>query len=167
MVSFKATILKYNEKGEKTGWTYFDIPADIAGKIKPRYKKSFRVKGTLDDSPVHGIALLPVGNGNFIMPLNKDLRKLIGKRHGAVIMVRLEEDTSDFHFNNDFMECLSDDQEAMNFFKSLALSHQKYFSKWIDSAKTEATKEKRIAMALNALSRKLGYGEMLRLSKSI
>jgi len=30
MVSFKALLLKFDKKGEKTGWTYFEIPAHIA-----------------------------------------------------------------------------------------------------------------------------------------
>jgi hypothetical protein len=44
-------------------------------------------------------------------------------------------------------------------------SHRNYFSKWIDSAKTDATKTKRIAMAVNALSKKWGYPEMMRNSR--
>ncbi|HQV55523.1 MAG TPA: YdeI/OmpD-associated family protein, partial [Chitinophagaceae bacterium] len=44
-------------------------------------------------------------------------------------------------------------------------SHQKYFSKWIDAAKTEPTKVKRITMAVNALAKKVGYPEMIRAAK--
>ena len=45
MIHFNAVIKKFNEQGEKTGWTYIEIPEEIASKIKPGYKKSFRVKG--------------------------------------------------------------------------------------------------------------------------
>ena len=38
MIKFTATILKFNEQGEKTGWTYIEIPADIAQQIKPNNK---------------------------------------------------------------------------------------------------------------------------------
>ncbi len=78
------------------------------------------------------------------------------------MQVQLTPDDSAFIFNKDFMECLHDDPGAESFFNTLTGSHQRYFSKWIDSAKTEPTKVKRIAMAVNALSRKLGYGEMIR-----
>jgi len=44
-------------------------------------------------------------------------------------------------------------------------SHQQYFSRWIESAKTDATKTKRIAMAINAFSKKLGYSQMMQLQK--
>ncbi len=79
-----------------------------------------------------------------------------------MVQVQLTPDDSAFIFNKDFMECLHDDPDAESFFNALTGSHQRYFSKWIDSAKTEPTKVKRIAMAVNALSRKLGYGEMIR-----
>ena len=42
---------------------------------------------------------------------------------------------------------------------------QTYFSKWIESAKTEETKANLIARAVTALSRKLGYPEMMRMGK--
>ncbi|MCH5689032.1 YdeI/OmpD-associated family protein [Niabella sp. W65] len=47
-------------------------------------------------------------------------------------------------------------------FASLAPSHQNYFSKWIDDAKTDATKTKRIAQALFGLNNKMDYGQMIR-----
>ena len=74
-------------------------------------------------------------------------------------------DESEFIFNADFMECLNDEPKALNHFKTLPGSHQRYFSKWIESAKTEITRAKRIVMAVNALSKKWGYGEMIRAGK--
>lgn len=164
-VKFTATLHKFDKQGEKTGWTYFEIPADLAQKIKPGNKKSFRVKGKLDNYKISGIALLPMGGGCFIMPLNVDMRKGVGKRHGAMLKVQLEEDKAGFIFNKDFMDCLADEPKAKEFFQSLTGSHQKYFSKWIDSAKTDETKAKRIAMAVNALVKKWGYPQMLRASQ--
>ncbi len=164
-VQFKATIHKFDKQGEKTGWTYFEIPAELAEKIKPGNKKSFRVKGKLDDFKISGIAVLPMGGGSFIMPLNAALRKGIHKRHGAMLKVQLEEDKNPFQFNPDFMDCLADEPSAKLFFESLSGAHQRYFSKWIDSAKTIETKSKRIAMSVNALAKKWGYPEMLRAQK--
>ncbi|HEY6502487.1 MAG TPA: YdeI/OmpD-associated family protein [Chitinophagaceae bacterium] len=161
-VSFTATIHKFEKQGEKTGWTYIEIPAEMAQKLKPGNKKSFRVKGKLDSYKISGIALLPMGGGAFVMALNAAMRKGFGKKHGAMLKVQLEEDKDEFRFNTDFMDCLADEPAAMNFFKTLAGSHQRYFSKWIDSAKTVETKAKRIAWAVTALSKKQGYGEMLR-----
>jgi len=165
MVQFNTVIQKFKSMGEKTGWTYFELPADIAQKLNPGNKKSFRVKGKLDNHKISGVAILPMGGGNFIMPLNGDMRKAIGKRHGAMLSVQLEEDKKDFVFNADFIACLDDEPKAKEFFQSLPASHQRYFSKWVDSAKTDETKAKRITMAVNALAKKWGYGEMIRASQ--
>ena len=166
MVKFVTTILKFKEQGEKTGWTYIAIPADVAQKIKPGTKKSFRVKGKLDDFPVHQVALIPMGGGEFIMPLNGMIRKGIGKRHGAMLRVALEEDKTPLLLNPEMMECLADEPDALGFFKQLPKSHQHYFSKWIASAKTEATKAKRIAQAVNGLMHGQNFSQMLRAVKN-
>lgn len=165
MVTFNTTILKFDKQGEKTGWTYIEITAAKAKKLKPETKVSFRVKGTLDTFKIKQVALMPMGDGNFIMPLNAAMRKGIGKKQGDKLKVTLEADNSEFEFSADFIECLRDDPEAYDFFQSLTGSHQKYFSKWIDSAKTSATKTKRIVMAVTALAKKQGYPEMIRSNK--
>jgi uncharacterized protein YdeI (YjbR/CyaY-like superfamily) len=63
------------------------------------------------------------------------------------------------------IECLSDEPAALSYFKKLPGSHQKYYSKWIESAKTEATKAKRIALTVNACARQMHFGEMMREQK--
>lgn len=165
MIRLTTILKKFDKQGEKSGWTYIEIPAGFAQKLKPGNKKEFKVRGRLDNFPLERVSLLPMGDGSFIMPVNTAMRKATGKTKGATVKVSLQEDTSEFVFNGDFIECLRDDPRAMDFFQSLPGSHQRYFSKWIDSAKTEPTKVKRITMAVNALSKKLGYGEMLRAAK--
>ena len=103
-----------------------------------------------------------MGEGDFIIALNAELRKKIKKRKGDLLKVQLEEDKKGYQLNKEFMECLNDEPEAIHFFNSLPKSHQNYFSKWIESAKTIETKSKRIAMAVNALSKKWNYGVMIR-----
>jgi Domain of unknown function (DUF1905)/Bacteriocin-protection, YdeI or OmpD-Associated len=162
MVQYTTTIHRFEKQGEKTGWTYIEIPADIAQKIKPDNKKSFRVKGKLDNFKISGVSLLPMGGGAFIMAINGAMRKGIGKRHGALLKVQLEEDEKPYPLNKDFMECLADEPNAIAFFKTIPRSFQNYFSKWIESAKTEPTRVKRIAQAVNGLSKKQNFPELLR-----
>ena len=152
-IQFTTTIQKFGAKGEKTGWTYIEIPADLAQQLKPANKKEFKVKGKLDKHSISRLSVLPMGNGLFILPLNASLRKTLGKNKGAMLQVSLQEDKSDFVFNPDFMECLADDPTAKAFFESLTGSHQRYFSKWIDSAKTEPTRVKRITVSSTSARR--------------
>ncbi len=160
MVKFTTTILQFAKQGEKTGWTYILIPADIADQMYSADKKGFRVKGKLDDFAITGVALIPMGGGNLILPLNAAIRKGIGKRKGAMLNVQLTLDKTTYELNKEFMDCLEDDPDAQAFFKTQTRSMQNYFSKWIDAAKTDATKTKRIAMAVSALAQKLNYSEM-------
>src|SRR3954465_12650465 len=118
-VEYTTVILKFKEMGEKTGWTYIEVPVDLAQRLKKGYKKSFRVKGKLDNHPIKGVALLPMGGGSFIIPINSSMRKGIGKRHGATLKVKLEVDNAPFLFDNDFLECLKEEKEANDFFQSL------------------------------------------------
>lgn len=162
MLQFNTTIKKFNGKGEKTGWSYIEIPVSLAQKLKPVNKKSFRVKGKLDDFSFENIALLPMGKGDFIMALKVDIRRKIKKQKGDSVIVKIEVDNSPIKLNAELIECLSDEPEGFSFFNTLTPGHRKYFSNWIESAKTDTTKTKRIAQALNALSNHQGYGEMIR-----
>lgn len=165
MIQFTTSILQFGRQGEKTGWHYIQIPAELAQQLKPGNKKSFRVKGKLDNFSFEGVALLPMGGGEFIMALNAGMRKGIHKRKGAMLKVQLQIDHKPYKLSGEFMECLNDEPGALAFFNKLPRSHQNYFSKWIESAKTEQTRAKRIAQAVNGLAKKLGYGEMLRALK--
>jgi uncharacterized protein YdeI (YjbR/CyaY-like superfamily) len=120
----------------------------------------------LDDFTIKGVFLLPMGEGDFIMAINAAMRKGIKKQKGETVIVQIEEDTEEAVISPDLMMCLEEDKAALKFFQSLTGSHQRYFSKWIESAKTEATKAKRIAMAVNAFQKKWGYPEMLRAAKA-
>ena len=166
MVTFTAIIFKFGEMGEKTGWTYVDIPADIAQQIKPGNRKSFRVRGTLDHFAIAGVAVMPMGNGNFILTLNADMRKGVRKREGAMLQVSLEEDV-DFKLvvPDDLYECLADEPEALDFFNSLLESHRRYFVNWLNSAKTIETRAKRIGMICHAMNNRMNYSEMIRAAK--
>jgi len=83
--------------------------------------------------------------------------------HGDLLRVSLAVDKQQYQLAADFVACLEDEPRAMAFFNTLPGSHQRYFSKWIESAKTEPTKVKRITMAVNALAKGLGYAEMIRM----
>jgi hypothetical protein len=164
MVQFTAVIQQAAEMGEKTGWSYVIIPPEIALRLKPGNKKSFRVKGKLDAHPISQQALLPIGKGIFMLPLKSSLRKAIHKNKGAMLKLSLEEDKKPLEVSAELLECLSDSPKAEKKFKALPRSHQMYYSNWIESAKTIQTKAKRIGLTITAMEKNLSYGEMLRLN---
>ncbi len=161
MIVFDATILKFGRQGEKTGWTYIPIPATTAEKIKPSQKTSFRVSGKLDDVEIHSVALLPMGEGDFILPLKADLRKKLRKQNGDTVSLRLRADEHAPPLSTDLLLCLEDEPAARAFFDSLPGSHKRYYSNWVDSAKTELTRSRRIASVLHAFIHGMSFAEML------
>ena len=161
MLKFTATILQFAEQGEKTGWTYIEVPSDIAQKLKPGNKKAFRVQGKLDQHPIKAVALMPMGEGDFIMPLNAAIRKGIAKRKGSKLTVQIEVDDDPLPVSEQLMTCLEDEPEALKKFNALPMSHRNYYSNWIESAKTDNTKAKRIAMAINAMIKGWDFAQML------
>jgi hypothetical protein len=166
MIQYKTTIHRFEKQGEKTGWTYIEIPADLAQELFPGNKKSFRVKGKLDNFPIHNVALMPMGDGSFIMAVNARMRKGIAKKHGAMLDVKIEKDDSEIPIHPELIACLEEDEEARQYFESLAPSHRLYFSKWISDAKTEPTKVKRLTQCILALSQQKDYGTMIREQKA-
>jgi hypothetical protein len=162
MVQFTTQILRFDKMGEKTRWMYIEIRADIAEQINPGVKKGYRVKGKLDNYRIEKVAMLPMGEGSFIIPFNAQMRKGTRKQNGSVLNVSLELDERKIPINTELLDCLSDEPEALKYFNSLPKSHQGYFSKWIDTAKTKSTKAKRIAESVNALSLRKNFSDMLR-----
>lgn len=162
MHSFKSIIQKFANKGEKTGWTYVDIPQDIILKLKLKNKKEFRVKGVMDDVVFERLAVYPIGDGNFIIAINAELRKKLGKKEGAMVSVKFELDTSEALKSQELLDCLNDDKIALKQFNSLLLSHQNYFHRYIYTAKGAATKAGRIVNTINAMHKKMNFGEMIR-----
>ena len=148
--------------GEKTGWTYFVIPAKISQKIKPGQKATYRVKGFIDKLKLTGVAMIPFGGGDYLIPVNSGMRKFLRKEKGDEVVVKLEEDKKGLPLHPALMACLADEPEALKFFKSLSLSHKNYFSKWVTAPKTEHTQAKRIAQAINALARGMDFIKMMR-----
>jgi len=164
MLKFSTDIRKYGRNGEKTGWTYIEIPAEMADKLNPGEKRSFRIKGKLDKLAVKALALIPIGGGVFVLPLNAGMRKELGKNKGdkLVLEITLDKNPDPVPLPDDLLQCLRDEPKAIKAFEALPGSHKKYYIRWINSAKTEPTRVKRIAGTVMAMERGMTYGELLR-----
>ena len=166
MISFEVQIEKFEDKGEKTGWTYIYIPENLALQIKPNTRTSYRVKGSMDNLPVSGMAMVPMGEGDYIIALKGELRRKLRKKDGDPLRVSLQED-QDFQIPMppELEEALSDQPHFLENFLKQPKSHQHYFFNWINSAKTDPTRAKRIAMTIDAMDRDYDFGQMIREEK--
>ncbi|MFZ9954940.1 MAG: DUF1905 domain-containing protein [Flavobacteriales bacterium] len=167
MIQFSTEILKFGKMGEKSGWTYIVLTAEQAQILSPKNKKSFRVKGTLDDYKIKSVATMPMGDGEFILAINAEMRKGTGKKEGDQLKVKLEIDKDVYELDVDLVACLNEDKDASKAFYDLPRSHQNYYSKWIQTAKTSPTKAKRIAQTMEAMLAGMTFAEMLKSNREI
>ncbi len=164
-VEFNALLQKFGKNGEKSGWTYAIIPK-VKAKAIAGINTIFRVKGKIDEMTIHQVAVLPDGQGNFIIPVNGAMRKQLKKKDGDKIKLALTLDKTEILPDQDFLDCVTEVPKAWEFYNSLPGSHKNWFTKWLATAKTQETKANRIAMAISALSRGLKFNEILKEAKA-
>jgi len=116
----------------------------------------------LDDYAIGQVALIPMGAGDFILPVYAVMRKHLCKQKDAVIKVALTVDSSLLVQCHDLLACLRQEPVAWERFTAMPQTHQYYYTKWIENAKTEGTRTRRIAMTVNAMIKGMDYGQMLR-----
>jgi hypothetical protein len=164
-IRFECVLEQFGSQGEKTGWTFFRLAAELAGQLQPGVRTSYRVKGQINSLKIAGVALVPMGEGDFIIAVNAAMRKALRKKKGDKVSVQLSVDHAVFEVPGYITECLADEPEALRQFEKMPPSHQRYYVRWVEEAKTDATRAKRLAMMLDGLPRGWDYGQMLRAAK--
>lgn len=166
MITFNAEIEKFESNGEKTGWSYVFIPQEIAEQIKSNNRREIRIKGFIDQVPINGMCMMPVKGDGFILPFKKSLRKALRKESGSAVVLNLAHDV-DFKIEmpDDLEICLAQEEELLELFLAMPKSHQNYFINWLNTAKTEPTRTKRLVMIVNAMANGLDFGAMIRAAR--
>jgi len=133
------------------GGAYVPIPFDVEQTFG---KKRVPVKATIDGVPYNG-SLVRMGGKCHILGILKSIRNEIGKQVGDIVEVVLEEDTSPrvVDVPPDFLQALRFSPEAGQAFDALSFSHKREYVEWITEAKRIKTRERRIAKAVEMLSR--------------
>lgn len=147
LVDNKYLLERFQGKG---GWTYariYEIPKD-----KKNHFGQVKVRGTIDGYEIRKYHLMPMGNGVLMLPVKAEIRKQIKKQEGDYIHVILYTDNEPMDVPEELTECLQDEPKAYPFFKSLSESEQRFYIKWIYSAKKEETKISRMAKAIDKLA---------------
>jgi uncharacterized protein YdeI (YjbR/CyaY-like superfamily) len=91
--------------------------------------------------------------GEFLVGLSKAVRQEAGAEAGDIVEVKLELDTAprEVEVPEALSKALAGDGEARAAFNGLAYTHRKEYARWIDEAKRDETRERRVAQALEML----------------
>ena len=131
-------------------WTYLDIPVEVSKEFGG--KGQVRVKGSINRHPYRTSAR-PHGDGRHYIVVNKSIRDAIGVTTGDVVRVVMGLDTAPRtgEIPPDFMQAMQSDRKYSELFEELSYSRQKEFVDWLESAKREETRERRMAQSLDML----------------
>jgi len=140
MKKFKAVLENYEGKLDIA---YISIPFDVEKEYGTRGQ--VKVNATFDGYSYRGV-LANMGTGCHIIGVRKDIRQAINKRVGDTVLVTIEKDDAERLVNmpSDLVKALSKNKKAKLFFDSLSFTNRKEYARWIDSAKKEETKHKRL-----------------------
>ncbi len=91
--------------------------------------------------------------GEFIVGLNREVREGAGAQAGDTVELELELDTAprEVEVPEALATALAGDREAAAAFDALAFTHRKEYARWIEEAKRDETRERRVAQALQML----------------
>ena len=155
LVDGKYLLQKFPGKG---GWTYAAIPEVLQNKNNPF--GWVMVKGSIDEYTFAHYKLMPMGNGKLFLPVKAGIRKIIGKKEGDFVSIKLFIDDMNIKIPDEIMECFkAESKEFYNTFISFTPGEQKAYLDWIYEAKTEVTKVNRIVEMMNRLQKKLRLNE--------
>ncbi|MDN5200650.1 YdeI/OmpD-associated family protein [Fulvivirgaceae bacterium BMA10] len=117
-------------------------------------KGQVKVKATFDGYEYRGV-IANMGTGSHIIILTKAVRKAIGKDHGDQIKVTLLKDTEErvITIPDYFQKLLDQDQKIKSFFNSLSYTNRKEYINWMEGAKKQETKDRRIWQSLEKLEK--------------
>jgi len=91
--------------------------------------------------------------GEFLLGLNRAVREEAGVEAGDSVEVMLELDTAprEVELPEALANALAEDSEAHAAFDRLAYTYRKEYARWIDDAKRDETRQRRVAQAVEML----------------
>ena len=131
------------------GGAFVEVPFDVETAFGSKRPK---VKAMIEGVPYRGI-LTRMGTECHLLIILKDIREQIGKTFGDEIKITVEPDTEPrvIEIPKDLMKELKKDKDAKAFYDKLSYTHQREYVNWINEAKREETRQRRIVKTIQLL----------------
>lgn len=114
------------ERSDNKLWGgHFRVPDTAVRQLSDR--NSRRVVCTLNGTAEYQTALLPYGNGSFVIRVNKNLRDKLGLSFGSKLSASLKKDESEYGLPlpEELQELLRQDEEGNALFRALTRGKQR------------------------------------------
>jgi hypothetical protein len=146
---FKFTAVIQNA-GE--GGAFVEVPFDVEEAFGSKRPK---VKATIEGVSYRG-TLVRMGTECHLLIILKGIREQVGKTFGDEVKITVELDTEPrvVAIPKDLAGALKKDREAKIRFGKLSYTHQKEYVTWIEEAKKDETRQRRLAKTLVMLKAK-------------
>ena len=136
------------------GGAFVEVPFDVEeafGSKKPK------VKALIEGVPYRG-TLVRMGTECHLLLVLKSIREQIDRTFGDEIKVTVEADAEErvVTVPAELKRAFKSEKEAKAAFEKLSYTHQKEYAAWINEAKKEETRQKRIAKTIEMLKKKAG-----------
>jgi hypothetical protein len=142
--TFKAVI--QNAGG---GGAFVEVPFDVE---KAFGSKKPKVKALIEGVPYRG-TLVRMGTECHLLLILKSIREQVGRTFGDEVKVSVELDVEERVVTAplELKRAFKSDKEAKAAFEKLSYTHKKEFVTWIEEAKREETRARRVAQTLKML----------------
>jgi len=143
------------EKSHIVGnWTYLEIPFSVEKEFNS--KGRVPVKGFVDAVPFRN-SVMPMGNGKHFLTVNLTIQKHIKKRAGDHVLLRIEKDNDvrTVILPKDIKAAFSLFPQIKGQFEKLSYSRRKELLNWINDAKKEETRAKRINKTIDFILKQM------------
>jgi hypothetical protein len=133
------------------GGAFVEIPFDVE---KAFGSKRPKVKAMIEGVSYRG-TLVRMGTECHLLLILKGIREQIGKTFGDEIKITVEADTEPrvVEIPTELKQAFKAEKEAKKIFDRLAYSHQREYVLWINEAKKEETRARRIAGTIERLKK--------------
>jgi hypothetical protein len=114
-------------------------------------KKRFPVRATINGYSWR-TSVTPM-RGENLLGLSKEVRKGAGVEAGDTIevLIELDEEPREVEVPDALAKALAGDDTARAAYEGMSFTHRKEYARWIEDARREETREKRVAQALEML----------------
>jgi hypothetical protein len=134
------------------GGAFVEVPFDVE---KAFGSKKPKIKAMIEGVPYRG-TLVRMGTECHLLLILKSIREQVGKTFGDEITVSVELDAEErvVTVPAELKRAFKPEKEAKAAFEKLSYTHQKEYVAWIEEAKKDETRQKRIVKTIEMLKQK-------------